>query len=124
MAGEAFREDYVDADGFHIRYRAAGEGPPLVGLHGSGGLRVSRSHELLAEKYRVILFEAPGFGQSPANERSASIHDLAHTMGAAAAALGLDRYILMGTSFGGRLALWLTIEDPSRIEALVLISPA
>src|SRR5438105_2048823 len=124
MSAEAFTEHFVDADGFHIRYREAGHGPAIVGLHGAGGLRVSRSHELLAEKYRVILVEAPGFGQSPTNERSVSIHDLAHTMGAAAAALGLDRYILMGTSFGGRLALWLTIEDPSRIEALVLISPA
>src|SRR5947208_3617332 len=104
MAGEAFREGHIDADGFHLRYRAAGEGPPLVGLHGSGGLRVSRSHELLADKYRVILFEVPGFGQSPVNESSTSVQDVARTMGAAAAALGLDRFILMGTSFGSKLA--------------------
>ena len=124
MASETFPDRFVDVDGFHIRYREAGQGPTIVGLHGAGGLRVSRSHELLAEKYRVVLFEAPGFGQSPANERSASVQDLAYTMGAAAAALGLDRFILMGTSFGGRVALWLTIENPDRVEAVVLISPA
>ena len=33
----AFREGFVDADGFRIRYWEAGEGPPLVHLHGAGG---------------------------------------------------------------------------------------
>ncbi len=105
ISGGAFREAYVETDGFRIRYREAGRGEPLVCLHGAGGMRVSRSHELLAEQYRMIVFEVPGFGQSPANERSDSIQDLADTMAQAAANLGLERFNLMGNSFGGRLAL-------------------
>jgi pimeloyl-ACP methyl ester carboxylesterase len=64
-----FVERAVEADGFTIRYLEAGEGPPLVCFHGGGGLRMSRAHELLAATHRVIAFEAPGFGSSPANER-------------------------------------------------------
>ncbi len=120
----SFNEDYVEADGFRIRYREAGSGCPLVTLHGAGGLRVSRSHELLAENHRVIVFEVPGFGASAANERSGSIRELAATMAQAATNIGLDRFSLMGNSFGGKLALWLAVQYPERIEALVLAAPA
>jgi pimeloyl-ACP methyl ester carboxylesterase len=122
--GAAFLERFVDADGFHIRYLEAGRGDPLVHLHGAGGPRLSRAHDLLAERFRVLAFELPGFGQSPANERSRSMRELAATMGQAVAALGLEQYNLMGTSFGGKLALWLALQAPERVSALVLESPA
>src|SRR5581483_9894058 len=102
-----FSERFVEADGFEIRYMEAGDGPPLVCLHGAGGLRLSRGHELLAERHRVIAFETPGFGASPVNQRSASMMELAATMGTASSALGLERFSLWGISFGGKLALSL-----------------
>jgi pimeloyl-ACP methyl ester carboxylesterase len=122
----AFAERRVDADGFDIRYAEAGEGPQLVCFHGAGGLRISAGHELLAERHRVIAFEAPGFGDSPVNARSRTMADLAATMGAAIDAIGIDRFNLWGTSFGGRLALWLALEMPDRerLQALVLAAPA
>ncbi len=122
--GEGFEERQVEADGFRIRYQECGSGEPLICLHGAGGLRTSRAHDLLAQHYRVIAFEAPGFGQSPVNNRSATIQDLASTMASAIANLGIERYNLMGTSFGGRLALWLAIQHQERVKSLVLISPA
>jgi pimeloyl-ACP methyl ester carboxylesterase len=120
----AFREGFVETDGFHIRYMEAGEGTPLVHLHGAGGLRLNPSHDLLAQKFRVIVFEMPGFGASAENTRTASMRELAATMSKAAAALGLDRFNLMGTSFGGRVALWLAAEAPERVLGLVLEAPA
>jgi 4,5:9,10-diseco-3-hydroxy-5,9,17-trioxoandrosta-1(10),2-diene-4-oate hydrolase len=121
-----FVERRVKADGFAIRYAEAGDGPPLVCLHGAGGLRISPGHELLAERHRVIAFEAPGFGDSPANERSQTMAELAATMCAAIDALGLNSFNLWGTSFGGRLALYLAIglHDRARLESLILASPA
>ena len=124
MIGEAFNEATVEADGFRIRYREAGRGEPLVCLHGGGGLRLSGTHDLLTEGHRVIAFEVPGFGRSPTNTRSESMEALARTMNAAVAALGLARYRLMGTSFGGKLALWMAILTPDRVQSIVLISPA
>jgi 4,5:9,10-diseco-3-hydroxy-5,9,17-trioxoandrosta-1(10),2-diene-4-oate hydrolase len=117
-------ERYVDADGFHIRYLEAGTGEPLVYLHGAGGLRVSPALERLSQHFHLYAFEQPGFGTSPENTRSTSIQDLAASMGQAVAAVGLDHFNLMGTSFGGATALWLTVQMPEQVTALVLESPA
>ena len=124
MAETAFREGYVDADGFTIRYMQAGEGAPLVHLHGAGGLRLSPAHELLARRYRVVAFEMPGFGNSPVNTRTETMPELASTMARAVDKLGLDTFNLMGTSFGGKTALWLALQQTSRVQALVLEAPA
>src|SRR5438874_8400958 len=121
---EAFREGFVEADGFRIRYMEAGDGPPLVHLHGAGGLRLTPAHDLLARHFRVVAFEMPGFGASAENTRTQSMPELAATMAAAADQLGLDRYNLMGTSFGGKTALWLALQQPERVLAVVLEAPA
>ena len=120
----AFREGFAGADGFHIRYMEAGKGIPLVHLHGAGGLRLNPSHDLLARKFRVIAFEMPGFGASAENTRTTNMQELAATMAKAVSALGLDRFNLMGTSFGGKVALWLAVDAPERVLGLVLESPA
>jgi pimeloyl-ACP methyl ester carboxylesterase len=122
--GSAFHEDFVEADGFRIRYRAAGKGTPLVHLHGAGGLRLTQAHDLLSRRFRVIAFEMPGFGQSAENTGTRSMPELAATMARAADALGLDRFNLWGTSFGAKTALWLAAQQPERVEGLVLEAPA
>lgn len=119
-----FTEGYIEADNFRIRYCEAGQGEPLVCLHGAGGLRLSPAHALLAEQYRVIVLEAPGFGHSPTNERSQSMAELACTMAQATTNLGLAHFNLMGNSFGGSLALWLAVQQPELVLALVLVAPA
>ncbi len=120
----AFSEGFVEADGFRIRFMEAGQGTPLVHLHGAGGMRLTPAHDLLSRHHRVIAFEMPGFGQSAANTRTERMCDLAATMGAAITALGIDSFNLMGTSFGGKVALWLTLQQPERVQALVLEAPA
>lgn len=124
QAGADFREGHIEADGFRIRYMEAGEGPALVHLHGAGGLRLTPGHDLLCRHFRVIAFEMPGFGRSAENERTRDMPQLAATMADAAAALGLDQFNLIGTSFGGKAALWLAVEEPQRITTLVLEAPA
>jgi pimeloyl-ACP methyl ester carboxylesterase len=121
---DGFREGFVEADGFRIRYLEAGQGTPLVHLHGAGGLRLNAAHDLLARNYRVIAIEMPGFGQSAENTRTGTMPELAATIVKAADALGLDRFDLMGTSFGGKAALWLAVNNPERVRALVLEAPA
>jgi len=120
----AFSEGFVEADGFRIRYKEAGQGTPLIHLHGAGGLHVTPAHDLLSRRYRVVAFEMPGFGDSPENTRTQTIGELAGTMAAAVTALGIDTFNLMGTSFGGRVALWLAVQLPQRLHALVLEAPA
>jgi pimeloyl-ACP methyl ester carboxylesterase len=123
-AGAAFREGFVEADGFRIRYLEAGQGPALVHLHGAGGLRLTPAHDLLARRFRVLAFEMPGFGQSPENTRTRSMPELASTMARAIETLALETFNLLGTSFGGKTALWLALQAPARVLALVLEAPA
>src|SRR5262249_5019604 len=122
--GLAFREAYVEADGFRIRYQEAGQGAGLVHLHGAGGLRLTPAHDLLSRRFRVVAFEMPGFGQSPENARTTTMPELASTMARAATGLGLHTFNLMGTSFGAKTALWLAFQEPDRVLALVLEAPA
>jgi pimeloyl-ACP methyl ester carboxylesterase len=124
MTESAFREGHVDADSFRIRYMEAGQGIPLVHLHGAGGLRLTPSHELLARRYRVIAFEMPGFGNSPVNTRTETMPEMASTIVRAVDKLGLDSFNLMGTSFGGKAALWVALQATQRVPALVLEAPA
>src|SRR5215472_4933489 len=119
-----FEEGFVEADGFRIRYLQAGDGPPLVHLHGAGGLRLSPAHDLLSRQFRVIAFEMPGFGESRENTQTRDMPELADTMARAAGKLGLDSFNLMGTSFGGKTALWLALQQPQQVQALVLEAPA
>ena len=122
--GASFREGVVETNGFRIRYREAGQGTPLIHLHGAGGLHLTRGHDLLSAHHRVIALEMPGFGASPENTRSETLADLAATMADAVAALGIGRFNLWGTSFGGKTALWLAAQAPDRVLALVLEAPA
>jgi pimeloyl-ACP methyl ester carboxylesterase len=122
--GAAFREGSIEADGFRIRFMEAGQGTPLVHLHGAGGMRLTPGHDLLSRHHRVIAFEMPGFGQSRENTRTERMCELAATMSAAVTALGIDKFNLMGTSFGGKVALWLAVQQRDRVQALVLEAPA
>ena len=100
--GAAFAERFVEVDGFRIRYLEAGTGEPLVCFHASGGPRLSHGHELLAEERRVVLFETPGAGASRPSTSDQRMWRAARTMATAVASLGIERYNLWGTSFGGR----------------------
>jgi pimeloyl-ACP methyl ester carboxylesterase len=120
----SFVECFVDVDGLRIRYMEAGEGPALIHLHGAGGLHLTPAHELLSRGRRVIAFEMPGFGDSAENTRSAGMPELAATMAAAVQTLGIEAFDLLGSSFGGKVALWLAVQHAGRVRALVLEGPA
>lgn len=122
LPGASFTAATVEADGFAIRYFEAGEGDPLVVLHGAGGPRFSFAHDALAQRFRVILIEMPGFGDQ-ANDRTRSLSELADTVDRATRALGLDTYHLLGTSFGGFVATHVALNHPERLTTLVLEAP-
>ena len=119
-----FSEGFVEADGFRIRYMTAGEGAPLIHLHGAGGMRLTQAHALLSRHYRVIVLEMPGFGASPVNDRTQNVRELGATMARAVSALGIERCNVIATSFGARVALWMALQEPERVLALVLEAPA
>jgi pimeloyl-ACP methyl ester carboxylesterase len=122
-AGPEFAESFIAADGFRIRCLTAGAGDAILCLHGAGGLRLTRTHALLAAHIRVIALELPGFGASAVNERSRTLADLAGTCAEALAALGLGRAVVMGHGLGASVALWLALGHKDIVRSLVLSAP-
>jgi pimeloyl-ACP methyl ester carboxylesterase len=121
--GAAFAERHLAVDSLRIRYREAGQGPPLLHLPGAEGPSLTRAHDLLARQFRLISLDLSGPGRSGADAHHQPLPDLAQTIAQAAASLGLDHYSLLGASTGATAALWLAVRFPERVEALVLESP-
>jgi pimeloyl-ACP methyl ester carboxylesterase len=119
------KEDHVEVDGFRIRYWECSPPRPVGAVVMLEGMTwgLSRLRDALAQKYRVMVLELPGFGESPANTRSQSVRELANTMAQAAAQVVPENYTLIGTSFAAHVALWQTLQAPDTVEALVLIAP-
>lgn len=120
--GSAFVERSIAAAGFTVRYLEAGSGPVVLYLPGAGGPVMTFALDLLAERHRVMVLELPGWGMQPNDV--ADLDGLATQVGEIATALGLDRFHLAGTSFGGACALHFVTLFPERVESIVLESPA
>jgi pimeloyl-ACP methyl ester carboxylesterase len=119
--GAAFVEKFVDAAGFNVRYLEAGDGPAVLCLPGAGGPAMTFALDMLAERFRVIVLEFPGWGVQPNDV--ADFDGLADQVAEIATALGLDRFHLLGTSFGGACALHFALRHTDRVESLVLEGP-
>ena len=116
-----FAERLMQVDGVGIRYLEAGQGSPVVVLHGAEGLTQSPLLTLLAQHFQVSALEIPTTGHSSMDGRSS--RSVAQTLARAAAAAGIDHYVLVSTAVSASIALWQAIEATEGVEALVLLSP-
>lgn len=101
-----------------------GDGPPLVLLHGFTGSSGAWGEisKRLARRRRVIAFDLPGHGRSPAPNRPADarLPELASALARELDAIGVRDAHWVGYSLGGRVALHLAVAYPERVRALVL----
>lgn len=108
-----------------LRYHEVGDGPPLLLLHGSGpGVTGWRNYRGvladLAEHYRCLVLEFPGFGVSdPAGGHPMVTAESA--VGAFLDGLGLGAVDVIGNSMGGIVATKVAISAPERIRKIVTI---
>lgn len=108
-----------------LRYHEAGDGPPLVMLHGSGpGVSGWRNFgdnlPAFAPHFRCLVLEFPGFGVSDPTD----MHPMMAAMPAVGDfldALGLDRVDLIGNSMGGIVATRFAIAQPERVRRMVTV---
>lgn len=121
--GSPFERRTVAAAGFDVTVYEAGVGVPLVCLPGAGGPRFSPALDRLAERFRVLLIELPGWGAQP-NDGVADFDGLATQVASVVDALGLTTYHLLGTSLGGACALHLALAHTDRVISLTLEAPA
>jgi pimeloyl-ACP methyl ester carboxylesterase len=112
----------VTVDGAVRADDSGGDGPPLVLLHpGIGDSRIwDPVLAALTAKYRVIRYDARGFGQSPApSVKFSLLRDLVAVLDH----FGVRRAAFVGCSQGGGSALGLALAQPGRVSALVLLCP-
>jgi pimeloyl-ACP methyl ester carboxylesterase len=122
----SIEEQNVEIDGLPIRYLGAGEGPPLVLLHGAGDNSLDWRWVIpdLAATHRVYAPDLPG---SPDSARPDAAYSPAFFERFAVGfldALGIGRATFVGNSLGGLIALRLALSDPARVTALVLVDSA
>jgi pimeloyl-ACP methyl ester carboxylesterase len=112
----------VEVDGLTIAYEQAGQGPPLVLLHGGlGDHRLWRRQlESLADEWTVVAWDAPGCGASSDPPGDFGLGDYADRVAGLVAALGLERPHVGGLSFGAGLALEVYDRHPELPRSLVL----
>lgn len=115
----------VDANGVGTNYLEAGEGSPVVLVHGSGpGVTAFANWRLtiptLATEHRVLAPDMAGFGFSD-KPGEYSMDRWVDQLDGFLSALGLDKVSLVGNSFGGGLAIAFATRWPERVDRLVLM---
>jgi pimeloyl-ACP methyl ester carboxylesterase len=101
----------------------AGEGEPLLYLHGAGGLHEGEYLDVLAEQFDVIAPSHPGFGASTGFEHIDDIIDLALYYHDFMDELGIESANVVGHSMGGMLAAEMAALCSHRVRRLVLANP-
>jgi 2-hydroxy-6-oxo-octa-2,4-dienoate hydrolase len=117
---------YVDAGGVKTNYLEAGQGPPVVLVHGSGpGVTAYANWRLtmpdLAAHFRVLAPDMAGFGFSDKPAGGYSMAGWVDQLLGFLDALGIERASLVGNSFGGGLGIKMAVDHPGRVDRLVLM---
>ena len=117
---------FVTVDGVRLHYLERGHGEPLVLIHGNGTMIedfvVSGLVSRLAEHYRVIVIDRPGYGYSTRPRGVWTPRAHATLFRNALGRLGVDRAIMLGHSWGTLVALAFAVQAPALVRGLVLVS--
>lgn len=113
---------FAQTRSWRLRYNEAGEGHPIVLLHGSGPGATGWSNfhlniPALAQRFRVIAWDAPGWGQSDAAPSAEYDHPVAVVE--LLDELGIDKAALVGNSMGGMVGVATAARYPDRVSHLV-----
>jgi pimeloyl-ACP methyl ester carboxylesterase len=119
LPGVAHR--FVDAGGLRVHFAEAGEGDPLLLLHGwpQHHYMWRAVIERLAPRYRLIVPDLRGFGWTEAPDRGYDGETLARDQIALLDALGIERVRVIGHDWGGWTTFLLGLHHPERLERLI-----
>lgn len=124
---ERLRFETLDTPAGRISTLQAGAGPTVLAIHGLGASKASflPTVEALADGFRVVAMDLPGFGDSdkPLGARYHAPFFAGAVVGVLDA-LGEDRAHLIGNSLGGRVALEVGLRHPDRVARLGLLAPS
>src|SRR3954465_10608447 len=117
---------FLKVDGVRLHYIEQGQGEPLVLIHGNGTLiqdfTINGLVDRLSERYRVIVFDRPGYGYSDRPRHLWTPRAHATLFEHALQQLGVERAIVLGHSWGTMVAVSLALQSPSLVGRLVPLS--
>jgi len=126
-AGEGLRLRTFETSAGEISAAEAGSGPVVLAIHGLGGSKASFLPTIgaLADAFRVIAIDLPGFGDSAKPVRAAyDAPYFAGVMSEVLDAAGADSAYVVGNSMGGRIGIEMALTMSARVDRLVLLAPA
>jgi pimeloyl-ACP methyl ester carboxylesterase len=114
-------------DGVELKYRVVGSGEPVLLIH--GGFIADTFVPLLAEprlvdSYRLITYHRRGYGDSSRAAAPFTIKQQADDARALLRHLGISRAHVAGHSYGGVIAIQLSLDAPDLVASLALLEPA
>ncbi len=123
---DGLRHRYVEVAGIGTHYVVAGQGPPVVLIHGLGSSLATwqRTIPPLAERYTVYALDMPGHGDSEKPDIEYSLDAGIDYLDAFLDAMDVPRAALVGNSMGGLLSLGFALERPERVTRLALVDAA
>jgi 4,5:9,10-diseco-3-hydroxy-5,9,17-trioxoandrosta-1(10),2-diene-4-oate hydrolase len=122
-------EQTITVAGKPIFVAETGSGPAVVMLHGggpgaSGVSNYGRNIDALAQQFRVVVPDMPGYGRSAKGvDQADPFGYLADMIRGLLDELGIATAHLIGNSYGGAAALRLALDTPHRVDRLVLMGP-
>jgi pimeloyl-ACP methyl ester carboxylesterase len=119
-------ERWAEVRGGRIRYFVAGDGPPLVLVHGLGGSATNWSElaPLLAANHRLLIPDLPGHGGSDRLAAVSGLQPYADRVAAVMEGEGIASAPVVGHSLGGLVVLRLALRRPEAVSAIVLAGSA
>jgi len=110
--------------GVTLNYRIAGQGEPLICVHGVGSYLEAWSGvvERLSDRFRILTFDLRGHGRSSKVRGRYEIDDFVGDVLALADHAGFETFNLAGFSLGGLIAQRLALTHQERIRRLVLLA--
>jgi pimeloyl-ACP methyl ester carboxylesterase len=116
----------VKVGGDTVYYQVAGEGEPIILVHGlsASSLWWIRNVPALAEHYRVYLLDLPGFGTMRRYASRFTLDRLSNDIIAWMEVVGIKQAHFIGHSMGGYVCLRIAAHKPRIVKRLILIAPA
>ena len=119
---------FIEIDDVRLHYKDQGAGPAVLLIHGSSGDLGDFDgwmSTLLAQHWRVVRIDLPGFGLSgPVSNGNYSIDHMQSLIDGLMDELGIERFALVGTSYGGPVAFRYAATRTDRVTGLVIMNSA
>jgi len=126
---EGFADEMVDLGDVRLRVRSAGDGPPILLIHGhprTSATWHSVAPQLITAGFTVVCPDMRGYGRSSKaivrdSHRQQAKREVADDLADLMSQFGLDQFAVVGHDRGGNVAFRLAMDYPSRVGKLVII---